>query len=78
MIQPEVCVKFTMKRILREPLLHFLLLGAAIFAAYGLVSKGSGGEGGKIVVTQGQLASMLARLHRAPGNGRPRARNGRG
>ena len=26
-----------MKRILKEPLLHFLLLGAAIFIAYGLV-----------------------------------------
>jgi len=46
------------KRLLKEPLLHFLLLGAAIFAAYGLVSKGTGGEPGKIVVTQGQLASM--------------------
>jgi hypothetical protein len=48
-----------MKRILKEPLLHFLLLGAVIFAAYSLVSKGAGGEPGKIVVTQGQLASMM-------------------
>ena len=47
-----------MKRILKEPLLHFLLLGAAIFAAYSLMSRGSSGEPGKIVVTQGQLASM--------------------
>jgi len=47
-----------MKAILREPLLHFLLLGAAIFAAYSLVSKGSSGEPGRIVVTQGQVASM--------------------
>ena len=47
-----------MKQILKEPLLHFLLLGAAIFAAYGLVSKRSGGEPGKIVVTQGQIAAM--------------------
>jgi hypothetical protein len=46
------------KRILREPLLHFLLLGAVVFAAYGLVSKRSGGEPGRIVVTQGQVASM--------------------
>ncbi len=29
----------TMKKFLREPLLHFLLLGAAIFVAYGLLSK---------------------------------------
>ena len=55
-----------MKRIIHEPLLHFLLLGAAIFVAYSLVSKGSGGEPGKIVITQGQLASMLEELHRHP------------
>ena len=48
-----------MKRILREPLLHFLLLGAVIFAAYSLVSKHTSGEPGKIVITQGQLESML-------------------
>ncbi len=47
-----------MKRLLKEPLVHFLLLGAAIFAAYSLVSKHSSSEPGKIVVTQGQLASM--------------------
>ena len=47
-----------MKRILREPLLHFLLLGAVIFAAYNLVSKHTSNDPGKIVVTQGQLASM--------------------
>ena len=47
-----------MKRILKEPLLHFLLLGAAIFAAYSLVSQQTSAEPGKIVITQGQLASM--------------------
>ena len=49
-----------MKRILKEPLLHFLLLGAAIFTVYGLVSKRTGGEPGKIVITQGQIESMAA------------------
>jgi hypothetical protein len=47
-----------MKKLMREPLVHFLLMGAAIFAAYSLMAKGSSGEPGKIVVTQGQLASM--------------------
>ncbi|HWN95127.1 MAG TPA: peptidylprolyl isomerase [Methylomirabilota bacterium] len=47
-----------MKKILREPLLHFLLLGAAIFAAYSLVSKRNSDEPGKIVVTQGQVAAI--------------------
>jgi hypothetical protein len=47
-----------MKRVLREPLLHFLLLGIAIFAAYGLVSKRSSAEPGKIVISAGQVAAM--------------------
>lgn len=47
-----------MKRVLKEPLLHFLLLGAAIFATYGLVSKRSSDEPGKIVITQGQIENL--------------------
>ncbi len=46
-----------MRRILREPLLHFLLLGAAIFASYSWVSKRISDEPGKIVITAGQIAS---------------------
>jgi len=50
-----------MKRILKEPLLHFLLLGAALFIAYGLVSKpGSSGAPGKIVVTVGHVEHLAA------------------
>jgi len=48
-----------MKKLLSEPLGHFLLLGAAIFLAYSLVSKGASDTPGKIVITQGQLASMV-------------------
>ncbi len=54
-----------MKRILREPLLHFLVLGAAIFAAYSFVSKHSGEEPGKIVVTEGQIANLAAGFTKA-------------
>lgn len=50
-----------MKRPLREPLLHFLLLGAVLFALHGILSRGGSGEPGRIVVTQGQIESM-ARL----------------
>ncbi|MFI5315744.1 MAG: peptidyl-prolyl cis-trans isomerase [Myxococcota bacterium] len=32
-----------MRRLLREPLLHFLLLGAALFAFYHFASRGAGG-----------------------------------
>lgn len=58
-----------MKRILREPLLHFLLLGTVIFAAYGFVSKNGNNEPGKIVISEGQIAAMtegFARTWRRP------------
>ena len=45
-----------MKRLLKEPLLHFLLLAAGIFLAYRLMPKSrDNGEPGNIVVTQGQI-----------------------
>jgi len=47
-----------MKQILREPLLHFLLLGAAIFVAYSFVSKRGTLEPGKIVITRGQIEHL--------------------
>jgi len=47
-----------MKKLLREPLLHFLLLGAAIFAAYSLGSKRRSDEPGKIVISAGQVAAL--------------------
>jgi hypothetical protein len=46
------------KKILKEPLLHFLLLGAAIFLLYGLVGQGET-ERQKIVVTQGQIERLI-------------------
>jgi hypothetical protein len=47
-----------MKRILREPLLHFLLLGAVIFAAYSLVAQRRGNEPGSIVISAAQVAAI--------------------
>lgn len=47
-----------MRRLLKEPLVHFLVLGAAIFVAYRFVSKRSPVEPGKIVVTQGQIEHL--------------------
>jgi PPIC-type PPIASE domain len=47
-----------MKRLLKEPLVHFLLLGAAIFAAYNWLPNRSGAEAGKIVITQGQIEHL--------------------
>jgi hypothetical protein len=49
------------KRMLIEPLLHFLLLGAGLFVVYSLMQKpGDGGEPGEIVITQGQIENLAA------------------
>jgi parvulin-like peptidyl-prolyl cis-trans isomerase-like protein len=56
--EPDSMIE-TIKRLLREPLLHFLLLGAGLFRAYSQMSRNSSGEPGKIVITQGQLASLM-------------------
>jgi len=48
-----------MKRILKEPLAHFLVLGALIFAGYGWRNRHGAPAAGRIVVSQGQLASLM-------------------
>jgi hypothetical protein len=49
------------KRILKEPLLHFLLLGAGLFIAFGLTSQPGGADAaGRIVVTAGQVEHLAA------------------
>src|SRR4029453_1471417 len=58
-----------MKHLCREPLVHFLLLGAGLFVAFGLMGKGPSGELGKIVITQGQIEHLAAGYHRV--HGRP-------
>ncbi len=45
------------KNLVREPLLHFLLLGALIFGAFKLISSETI-EPGKILITQGQIESF--------------------
>lgn len=47
-----------MKRLFREPLLHFVLLGAVIFAVYGWLPGHSSPSSDKIVVTQGQIEHL--------------------
>lgn len=46
------------KRILREPLLHFLLIGLMLFLLYGQASPG-GSESRRIVVSQAQVDAMV-------------------
>jgi parvulin-like peptidyl-prolyl cis-trans isomerase-like protein len=58
-----------MQTLLREPLVHFLLLGAALFLVSGLVSRRADGDAETIVVTRGQvqhLAAMFARTWQRP------------
>ena len=47
-------------RLLREPLLHFILIGTALFAAYHLVQRGSsaGNESTRIVLTPEDLGQL--------------------
>jgi hypothetical protein len=60
-------------KLLREPLLHFLVLGFALFLAYGWLSGRGILSGDRIVITQGrveQLAAGFEAIHqRAPTSG---------
>lgn len=53
-----------MKRLLQEPLMHFLVLGALLFAGYGLLNRGGEPVAGQIVVTQGKIEHMRAAFSR--------------
>src|ERR1051326_631623 len=48
-----------LKRLLQEPLLHFLLLGAAVFVAYHFLPKGDGNKPGQILVTQNRIDALI-------------------
>jgi hypothetical protein len=53
-----------MKRLIREPFLHFLLLGALIFIAHRFLSKRIDDEPQTIVITQGQITSIVIAFSR--------------
>jgi hypothetical protein len=58
-----------LKRLLREPLLHFLLLGGLIFAVFGGGPSDAGGADGQIVVSNAdidRLAAAFARTWNRP------------
>ena len=57
-------MKIILRKLIREPLFHFLLLGAMIFLLAGRVRSGSVGSGDKIVVTQSQIESMVVGFSR--------------
>lgn len=43
---------------LREPLLHFLLLGSGLFFVYGWIGGPANGDGGNIVITQARIEQL--------------------
>lgn len=50
-----------MRRLLREPLLHFLLLGAVLFGLDAYLRDGAAGaSGGEIVVSRGRIENLAA------------------
>lgn len=59
-------MKTALRRLLREPLLHFLALGALLFAFYGWLNGGAigGDDSREIVVSRGQVDSLKAQFER--------------
>jgi hypothetical protein len=59
-----------MRKLLREPFVHFMLLGFALFLLHGWMARPAGSSGKSIVITEGrieQLTAGFARMHqRAP------------
>jgi PPIC-type PPIASE domain len=51
------------RKLFREPLFHFLLLGAAIFAAYSFTTRHNAKQD-EIVITQGKIDSIIATFER--------------
>jgi hypothetical protein len=52
-------MKVILRKLIQEPLFHFLLLGAVIFFLAGRVRNAGIGVGEKIVVTQSEMESMV-------------------
>jgi hypothetical protein len=48
-----------MKKLIREPFFHFLLLGAAIFLANHFIYARADSQPSKIVITQGDITSIV-------------------
>jgi len=53
-----------MKKLLKDPLLHFLLIGAALFLVFGFFKDPAGNEENRIVITSGDIEAMQANFSR--------------
>jgi hypothetical protein len=52
------------RRLLREPLLHFFAVGALLFGAYGVLHRSSANAPDEIVVSRGQLQNLQLQFER--------------
>lgn len=50
------------KRLLKEPLLHFLALAVAVFAAYGVFNRFEAGKPDEIVITESRIDRLAAQF----------------
>lgn len=57
-------MNLSFRKLWREPLVHFLLIGAAIFLFYGLTRDVGSEAPNRIVVTKGQQEQLLANFNR--------------
>jgi hypothetical protein len=53
-----------MQRLLREPLLHFLILGALLFVLYARVDRDGLQSPDEVVVDQAQVDALVTRFQR--------------
>ena len=53
-----------MKSLLREPLVHFLLLGAVLFLVFEVFDDPAGPQSSRIVITNGQVEYLKASFAR--------------
>jgi hypothetical protein len=57
-------MKLSIKRLSREPLLHFLLIGVALFVFYNLTNEQGSEAPNRIVVNSGQVEQLAANFKR--------------
>ena len=53
-----------MKKLLMDPLLHFLLIGAALFIIFGMIKGPADNQDNRIVITRGDINSLKANFAR--------------
>lgn len=54
----------SMRKLLKEPLLHFIVLGALLFGVYAWMNRGVQPQAGQIVVMQGQIKNLRVSFNR--------------